>query len=117
MEALRDLVCLHEEVVKQSFEQTEILARENQKLEIQRDKALADLEDQEDRLDLKFEFTTLSVQIYTPEQVKAGIDDIDAKILEAQELEKEEGEPLNPFPSILTPSVSVVSPDSSRKIS
>ncbi|MCE3052272.1 hypothetical protein HAX54_052053 [Datura stramonium] len=65
----------------------EILTSKAKDLKILRDKALANLKDQEDHLALKSKLITWSVQRNTLKQSKACIDDINAKILEAQKLE------------------------------
>ncbi|MCD9561474.1 hypothetical protein HAX54_020597 [Datura stramonium] len=63
---------------------SKLLAKDDELTIMERDKGLTDLED---HLALKSEFTAWSVWRYSHKQVKADMDDIDAKILEGQELE------------------------------
>ncbi|MCE3051755.1 hypothetical protein HAX54_050708 [Datura stramonium] len=49
--------------------------------------ALSDLKSEEDRMDFHSEFTIWNVRRFTLKQAKDAIEDIDAKIYEAQEIE------------------------------
>lgn len=133
LEKMRDMINKQEVAMQEKDGRVDALTWKVRDLQIQRDKALAGLKDQEDRIALKYEFIKWSTRRNTLEQVKVGIDDIDAKILEAQELEaeardnlppspqispaslsgffKEEKEPSNPGLDIPTPSFSTISPD------
>ncbi|PHT65165.1 Protein SUPPRESSOR OF K(+) TRANSPORT GROWTH DEFECT 1 [Capsicum annuum] len=73
---------------------------DNQQLEAQRDKALSNLQAEEDRLALMVEFTKWNFRRYNLEETKAGIEDLDAKILEAQGLESEPKVNMMPSPTL-----------------
>ncbi|MCD7471745.1 hypothetical protein HAX54_012410 [Datura stramonium] len=75
-------------------------------IKLQRSRALTDLKGQEDCIALQSKFTTWKVWRYTLKQAKTGIEDMNAKIFEARELEAVAHYNLPAFPQLSPTSLS-----------